>query len=76
MIDHTGVNVSNLELSKAFYLKALAPLGYRICLELESGAGFGRLRPRPRRSQYRGGLSPRRCWHRRLTTAVTGLTQR
>ncbi|MGD0166533.1 MAG: VOC family protein [Gaiellaceae bacterium] len=41
MIDHTGFNVSNLELSKAFYLKALAPLGYGICLELENAAGFG-----------------------------------
>jgi len=41
MIDHTGFNVSNLELSKAFYLKALAPLGYGISLELEGAAGFG-----------------------------------
>ena len=39
MIDHTGFNVSNLELSKAFYLKALAPLGYGISLELENAAG-------------------------------------
>ena len=41
MIDHTGFNVSNLELSKAFYLKALAPLGYGISLEFEGAAGFG-----------------------------------
>ncbi|HEY5478245.1 MAG TPA: VOC family protein [Gaiellaceae bacterium] len=41
MIDHTGINVSNFELSKAFYTRALAPLGYSICLELESAAGFG-----------------------------------
>jgi len=41
MIDHTGFNVTSLELSKAFYLKALAPLGYGISLELESAAGFG-----------------------------------
>ncbi|MGC9975051.1 MAG: VOC family protein [Gaiellaceae bacterium] len=41
MIDHTGFNVTNLELSRAFYLKALAPLGYGIALELEGAAGFG-----------------------------------
>lgn len=41
MIDHTGITVADFERSKAFYAKALAPLGYRICLELESAAGFG-----------------------------------
>ena len=41
MIDHTGINVSDFALSKAFFLKALAPLGYGICLEFESAAGFG-----------------------------------
>ena len=41
MIDHTGFNVTNLELSRAFYLKALAPLGYGIALEFEGAAGFG-----------------------------------
>jgi catechol 2,3-dioxygenase-like lactoylglutathione lyase family enzyme len=41
MIDHTGFNVTDLEQSKAFYLKALAPLGYRISLEFEGAAGFG-----------------------------------
>lgn len=33
MIDHTGVNVSNFEISKAFYLKALAPIGYTVLVE-------------------------------------------
>lgn len=41
MIDHTGINVSNLEASKAFYLKTLAPLGYTVKLELKNAAGFG-----------------------------------
>jgi catechol 2,3-dioxygenase-like lactoylglutathione lyase family enzyme len=41
MIDHTGFNVSNLELSKVFYQRALAPLGYGISLELEGAVGFG-----------------------------------
>lgn len=33
MIDHTGVNVSDINKSKAFYLAALAPIGYRVLLE-------------------------------------------
>ena len=41
MIDHTGFNVSNLALSREFNLKALAPLGYGIGLELEGAVGFG-----------------------------------
>ena len=41
MIDHIGVSVSNLETSKAFYLKALAPLGYTLIMEWEGWAGFG-----------------------------------
>ncbi len=41
MIDHTGVSASNFAASKAFYAAALAPLGYRIEMELEGAAGFG-----------------------------------
>ena len=41
MIDHSGFNVSDFEASKAFYLKALAPIGYGISLEFEGAAGFG-----------------------------------
>lgn len=48
MIDHTGVQVSELSRSKAFYEAALAPLGYRLLMELTAeqtggfaGAGFG-----------------------------------
>lgn len=41
MIDHTGINVSDLEQSKTFYKKALAPLGYTVRLEFEGAAGFG-----------------------------------
>lgn len=40
MIDHTGFNVSNLALSRTFYVKALAPLGYKIGLELDDAVGF------------------------------------
>ncbi len=42
MIDHTSVNVSNFEKSKAFYVDALAPLGYELMHEFDgSVAGFG-----------------------------------
>lgn len=42
MIDHVGFKVSDLERSKAFYLLALAPLGYRILMDHSiSGVGFG-----------------------------------
>jgi catechol 2,3-dioxygenase-like lactoylglutathione lyase family enzyme len=34
LIDHTGVGVSDFQKSKAFYLKALAPLGYQLLKEL------------------------------------------
>jgi catechol 2,3-dioxygenase-like lactoylglutathione lyase family enzyme len=40
MIDHTGIRVSSFERSKAFYQKALAPLGYRLQLEFKQTAGF------------------------------------
>ena len=41
MIDHTGINVSDIALSKRFYESVLAPLGYVVRLEFEGAAGFG-----------------------------------
>jgi len=49
MIDHVGFPISDYQRSKAFYSKALAPLGYSLIMEVgsdhtESGApaaGFG-----------------------------------
>ena len=48
MIDHTGLVVSNYDKSKQFYLAALAPIGYRMLMELPASvtgstdvAGFG-----------------------------------
>ncbi|MBS0357305.1 MAG: VOC family protein [Proteobacteria bacterium] len=48
MIDHTGITVSDFEKSKAFYLQALAPIGYMLVMELPASvtghtdvAGFG-----------------------------------
>jgi catechol 2,3-dioxygenase-like lactoylglutathione lyase family enzyme len=47
MIDHIGFPVSDYERSKAFYIKALAPLGYALVMEVRQdehdspAAGFG-----------------------------------
>lgn len=48
MIDHTGVTVSDFPRSKSWYERALAPIGYRLLMELPSSvtghadtAGFG-----------------------------------
>jgi catechol 2,3-dioxygenase-like lactoylglutathione lyase family enzyme len=52
MIDHTGLNVSDYAKSKAFYVKALAPLGYAVIMELppsivpDGGLGMG-VPPKP-----------------------------
>jgi catechol 2,3-dioxygenase-like lactoylglutathione lyase family enzyme len=41
MIDHMGITVSVLGVSKAFYSKALAPFAYRVGLEMPGAVGFG-----------------------------------
>ena len=48
MIDHTGVSVSDFAKSKAFYTRALDPIGYKVLMELPAKvtggtevAGFG-----------------------------------
>ncbi|HZZ84972.1 MAG TPA: VOC family protein [Anaeromyxobacteraceae bacterium] len=45
MIDHLTLKVRDFEKSKAFYAKALAPLGYALLMEFDEegfqGAGFG-----------------------------------
>ncbi len=47
MLDHIGIDVSDLERSKAFYQAALAPLGYRMRKENPAlkAAGFGADQP-------------------------------
>ncbi len=48
MIDHIGFPVSDYPRAKAFYLQALAPLGYVLIMEVKQDendaptAGFGR----------------------------------
>jgi catechol 2,3-dioxygenase-like lactoylglutathione lyase family enzyme len=41
MYDHIGLKVKNLDASARFYTAALAPLGYVLCSQDDSGAGFG-----------------------------------
>ena len=41
MIDHIGIQVSDLDRSIAFYTRALAPLGYALVMKWERFAGFG-----------------------------------
>ncbi len=41
MIDHTGIGVSDYVKSHAFYVSALAPLGYEVRKQLDMAAGFG-----------------------------------
>lgn len=40
-IDHVGIRVRDLGRSKAFYLQALAPLGYAIRIDEDFGVGLG-----------------------------------
>jgi len=41
MIDHIGIQVSDLARSVDFYTKALAPLGYSLVMTWQQFAGFG-----------------------------------
>jgi len=46
VIDHLSVNVGNLDRSKAFYEKALAPLGYAAIMSFDDAVGLG-VPPKP-----------------------------
>jgi catechol 2,3-dioxygenase-like lactoylglutathione lyase family enzyme len=41
MIDHIGIEITDLARSKAFYTAALAPLSYELIMEWQTFAGFG-----------------------------------
>ncbi len=45
LLDHVTLVVSDLARSRAFYEKALAPLGVRVLMEFGAAAGFGRDKP-------------------------------
>jgi len=40
VIDHAAVNVSDFEVAKSFYSKALEPLGYSLAFEAGDFVGF------------------------------------
>jgi catechol 2,3-dioxygenase-like lactoylglutathione lyase family enzyme len=42
MLDHIGIEVGDFDRSKAFYEKALEPLGVKLVMEFEGMAGFGK----------------------------------
>jgi len=56
MIDHIGIPVSNYARAKAFYEKALAPLGYAMILEVRQSEhdapAAGCLRPQYHPNYY------------------------
>lgn len=41
MLDHISLSVTDADKAKAFYAKALAPLGYKLVSEYEGGFGIG-----------------------------------
>lgn len=43
MIDHTGLAVSDPKKSREFYEKALAPLGYRVLMEIPTSVTGGKV---------------------------------
>lgn len=45
ILDHVSVMVSDYQRSRAFYTKALAPLGIKLLMEFGNIAGFGRDKP-------------------------------
>ena len=40
MIEHTGLQVTDIEKAKFFYTEALAPLGYKLNMDFGDAAGF------------------------------------
>jgi catechol 2,3-dioxygenase-like lactoylglutathione lyase family enzyme len=42
VLDHVAIHCSDLEASRSFYEKALAPLGYEQLMAFPRGIGFGR----------------------------------
>jgi catechol 2,3-dioxygenase-like lactoylglutathione lyase family enzyme len=45
ILDHLTISVSNFERSKAFYERALAPLGIAVIMQFDGFAGMGTDRP-------------------------------
>ena len=45
MIDHIGLQATDIEKAKAFYAAALAPIGYSVLADFGAAAGLGAERP-------------------------------
>jgi catechol 2,3-dioxygenase-like lactoylglutathione lyase family enzyme len=45
MLDHLGIPVSDVARSKQFFVTALAPLGYKVIMDLGEAVGMGAERP-------------------------------
>ena len=60
MIDHIGFPVSDYQRAKAFYLKALAPLGYGLIMEVTQDQNDNAPACRIRRQWQAGFLDRRR----------------
>lgn len=41
MIDHTDIHVTDIAVSRRFYVPVLSTLGYGVLLDLETAVGFG-----------------------------------
>jgi catechol 2,3-dioxygenase-like lactoylglutathione lyase family enzyme len=54
MLDHVAVEVADLDVGKAFYSAALAPLGYTLAMEFDGAAGFASPEGNPDFWLYRG----------------------
>ena len=57
MIDHVAIVVSDLDVSKPFYVEALGPLGYELVMELDGKAAGFAAQGKPDFWLYRGGTS-------------------
>ncbi len=58
MIDHIGIGVSDYAASKAFFLKALQPLGVTVVMEAGGGGGIGTIKPTLWLTPVRAHISP------------------
>ncbi|MFG1380684.1 VOC family protein [Xanthobacter versatilis] len=72
MLDHMGVSVRDVERSRAFYLAALAPLGYGIVMESNPPGGhryigFGAGKP-----EFWIGDAPTATGHLHVAFSATG----
>jgi len=58
MLDHVGLPVADLARAKAFYLQALAPLGYGLVMEVAFAGGAAGFGPKGRPQFWIGSGKP------------------